>query len=110
MGRSVEVCVTANQIVVQFEGQLILTMEGACCVSIRQSATAQGQSAIHRLRVPAFVPEILSLIEQKVSTAEGTRDGTLTLRFEKGDLLQVLDDSPAYESYRILRGGVAVIV
>jgi hypothetical protein len=111
VGSTVEqICVTANQIVVQFEVRFILTIEGPYCLLVRSSATAESQPVTQRLQVPTFVPEILSLIEQKVISATSTRDGTLTLQFEKGDLLQVLDDSPAYESYRIFHRGVEVIV
>lgn len=111
VGSSVEqICVTANQIVVQFEGRLILTLEGTFCVSVRPSTAAESHPVLQRLRVPTFLPEILSLIEQKVINATGTRDGTLTLQFEKGDRLQALDDSSAYESYRIFHRGVEMIV
>ena len=69
-----------------------LVIEGAFCLTIATSATVGSHPTPLRLEAPAFVPEILSLIERKVMSAQGMRDGTLTLEFERGDVLQVLVD------------------
>jgi hypothetical protein len=111
VGRAVEqICVNANQISLQFGDQLLLVIEGAFCLTTTAPATVARYSPPLRLEAPTFVPELLSLIEQNVVKGQSAQDGALTLQFEKGDVLQVLVDTPMYESYKIYYRGQELIV
>lgn len=105
-----QICVNANQISIQFGDRLILTIEGAFCLTVAASAASASDSTPLRLEAPTFVPEILALIEQKVMSAQAMQNGTLTIQFERGDVLQVLVDSSFYESYRIYHRDQEIIV
>jgi hypothetical protein len=61
-------------------------------------------------RPPLEAAGVISLIGLKVSLAAGRTDGTLTLTFENGWVLQFLDDYPNYESYIIKIGAQEIIV
>lgn len=60
---------------------------------------------------PLAAASLLRLIGSSVTSVQGDSDGTLTLRFANGDLLQVFDDNEHYESYQINPGdGKNIIV
>ncbi len=59
---------------------------------------------------PVTSAEVMRLIGKNVTAAKSKRDGTLTLTFEDGAILQFLDESPQYESYQIWGEGIGALV
>ena len=54
-----------------------------------------------RYEVPVHSSEVMESIGKVVVSASGTRDGTLTLTFDNGMIIQFIDDQAPYESYVI---------
>ena len=59
---------------------------------------------------PVDSSAIMALIGKRVSSAIGSRDGTLTLKFENGGTIFCLDDSEEYEAYTIQAHGKTIVV
>ena len=88
------------------EGEMIyVTLESAFTYQ------ANADAAVIRQEPPAKASLVTELIGRRVAGAQASVDGTLTLVFEGGAVLQFLDESPQYEAYQIyFQGGVIVVV
>lgn len=112
VGRSVEqVCFAANQVAIHFDDDLHVVIQGEFSLK-----TAQGQvsGAIDDSVSPdtSVMPHhcLVCIIGAKVARADGTKEGTLTLSCESGEVLQLVDASPMYEAYTISHRGETWIV
>jgi hypothetical protein len=100
IGKTLEVLVVG-------QWQLTLRFSENCTINI------EGQIAINS-EMPTDLPDSLStaypLINQTIQSAFATEDGTLTLAFENGTKLQILDSEKNFESYNISFGGKELFV
>lgn len=106
----VQISVNANQLLFHFDSEVLLVVEYAVHLTTVASARVAVPPPPLRIEVPEFDPRILALIEQRCTAAEALRDCTLIIRFQTGDVLEVLADIPMYESYRIYHEGRELIV
>ena len=93
--RLLQVCVGANEIILNFDDELSLTIES----DIRHSTSA-GEVRAFSSSVKAAAT-LVRLIECTVETAYRIEPGALALRFSNGETLEVLDSNAEYESYQI---------
>ena len=75
----------------------------------RDSATSEVK-VVDFPAAPAVYSELLKLLHHTTVHVFGDNEGTLTLEFDDGQILQCLDDNPAYEAYEIRLGGELIIV
>jgi hypothetical protein len=54
--------------------------------------------------VPVSESSLMQLIGHRVTHADSQRDGTLSIVFDDGQVLRVIDDDPHYECYSIHDG------
>jgi hypothetical protein len=54
--------------------------------------------------------DLVTLIDQRIVSAESDGAGTLTLEFDVGGRLSIYDDSRQYESYTIKNAGQLIVV
>lgn len=99
-----EVCFTVNTITFSFKEDVLITVMGSFIHRDKQSTTINKQS------VPVSSSSLMSLVGKAVQLAEARQDGTLSLHFEAGHTLVLLDDSQEYESYIIRIGDEETIV
>jgi hypothetical protein len=100
----IEVCFSVNTISFSFERDVLITVMGSFIHRDKQSTSVNKQS------VPVSTSSLMNLAGKKVQIAEARQDGTLTLHFENGHSLILLDDSQAYEAYIIRIGDKETIV
>jgi hypothetical protein len=53
---------------------------------------------------------LVSLLNATITKASAIPPGTLALEFSNGEILEVYDASPAYESYLITHGDKVIVV
>lgn len=61
-------------------------------------------------KVPVSSSDLMVIVNQIVSHAEASEDGTLSLHFDNEKVLMILDGSRQYESYMINIGDKEIIV
>ena len=90
-----QICVGSHEVILKFDDDLEVTVTSECDY---KSKTGQ----FTRVKeYPASASMICRLLGFSIVKAEGTEDGTLTLRFSNEDTLIIYDDSKQYESYQI---------
>jgi len=60
--------------------------------------------------IPRAASALTSLLNAVIANAEARPPGTLSIRFESGDILEFDDTSPHYESYQIKHNGRTIVV
>jgi hypothetical protein len=60
--------------------------------------------------VPLTESRLMQLVGHTLTSVEGDANGTLTVEFDNGHVVQVFDDSPDFESYIIFDGEAEIIV
>lgn len=98
------ICFNANQISLQFDKKVVLTIEGRY---LHKKGAADQPAQI--VSLPVSKSDLMLLLERSVSLASGAEDGTLTLVFDNRHSLTCFDDAQ-YESYRIKIGEQEIIV
>jgi hypothetical protein len=105
VGRTLElICFSQNTINLHFDEKLTIVVRSSLKYLERTAKTAS------TIEVPAFQSNLMQLLEHCTTKVYGDNEGTLTLEFEDGQILQCLDDSTSYESYEIIQGGNRIIV
>jgi Family of unknown function (DUF6188) len=99
-----QVCYTVNTICLAFEGDISITVMGSLIY------TNGDLDSICKESLPLSSSNLMCLIGQTVRFAERGEDGSLTLNFENGHILTILDDSQEYESYSVCIGTNEIIV
>jgi hypothetical protein len=104
IGRTLEmVCFNLNQISLHFGDHVMITVEGAL--------TYQSVSGVvQKLSPPVVETNIMQLVGRELVRVVGSPGGTLSLTFDNGHIVECLDTSADYESYRISFGGQMIIV
>lgn len=91
---------TKHQLYLSFSDEFLISAEGE--VSVNDD---------RRLKLPESALYLYPLIDQKIISASGCADGTLSLVFEEGQILSVYDSNERYESYNVSeRGKILVVV
>lgn len=99
-----QVCIGANEIILNFDDELSLTIESDMCYR-----TSAGEVRVFSNSVKAAAT-LVQLIDSTVQTAYRIEPGTLALRFSNGDTLEVLDSNADFESYQIGHGQRFIVV
>ena len=97
-----EICFTENQILLLFDMDVQITLEGAYSHSERGTESEP-------LHVPASTSKLMQLAGHTIVRAASTADGTLSMFFDNGHRLTCLD-TPQYESYRVRHRSQEIIV
>jgi len=107
IGRTLEqICLNQNQIALHFDGDVDLTLEGEYTY---RGVLSRADEKSAPLKVPVFDSNLAQFVGQVVMKATGTKDGTLTLVFQRDDRLLCFD-TPYYESYQIRHGQRVIVV
>ena len=112
VGRTIEqVCFTANQVAIHFDDDMNLVIEGEFSLAgAGAGVSGAGDEGVHSGSTATPRHALARLVGAKVVRARGTRDGTLTIECESGDVLQVFDVSPMYQAYTISHRDQVLIV
>lgn len=62
------------------------------------------------MRVPLRESRLMQLAGESIDSAQATLDGTLSLTFSNGHRLELYDDTPQYEAYRLRLGQDEIVV
>lgn len=103
----VQVCFGVGQIQLHFDKSLTIAVTSAFWY--RDSAASGPQ----RINIPgshAVQCHLLQLLHRTILSARGDEFGTLTLEFDSGHTLELLDENPAYEAYQIRIGEKLIVV
>jgi hypothetical protein len=100
----IQVCAGRHEIQLHFDGGASISAEGV--IVYVDSAGAETRFD----RPSPATPVLLELLNQTIEAARGTSDGTLHLRFEGGECLNVYDSNESYESYTIRHQGGIIVV
>ncbi len=98
------ICYSTNTINISFEGDVSITLMGSFIYRHSPYETVIKQCP------PMSSSDMMRLVGKVVCYAEGRKDGTLTLRFDNGHILELLDDVKEYEAYIIRIGKRDIIV
>ncbi len=105
VGRTLEmICFNENQIYFHFDEKL--TIQVGSSLRYQQGP----RQAPETIEVPVLQSNLMQLLGRSTKKAFGDTKGTLTLEFEDGQILQILDDTPLYESYQIIQGDFRILV
>ena len=91
----VQVSFTINTVHLIFDKDTTITIESTYAVGLSPDTAAMKQSP------PVKSSNLMALLGRKVTEANATVEGTLTLVFEGHEHLWCFDDSEQYESYHI---------
>ena len=95
-GRTLQLlCFSVNQLFLHFDEKVSIEVESEMSYD---DLSDRGPVVIE---VPTVASDLMRLLGRLVVQASGDEDGTLTLKFDNGHILQCLDSSPMYESYTI---------
>ena len=97
-----QICIGFHEVVLRFDRDVQLTFEG----NVRVSAGAEFETFE---RPPDAGAALVAALQQRVSSASGLKDGTLSLEFDTVSLV-VLDSEERYESYQIQHGDEVIVV
>jgi cytoskeletal protein RodZ len=100
-----QICFTENQVTLQFDGAVDITVESALMHGDRRN-----ESSHQVIRVPVQESNLMRLLGSSVVASSSNNEGTLKLIFSNGDVLQILDDSEDYESYQLRIGETVIVV
>jgi Family of unknown function (DUF6188) len=90
---------------------LILNFEGVSVTVTSSVGFADSTGAFRRYDdFPRAASDLVTLLNQSVTSAEGDNAGTLTLRFDGAATLSIYDDSKQYESYTVKNGAQIIVV
>jgi hypothetical protein len=104
VGRNLEMIrFNENQVYLNFDQKLSIAVEDA--LSYQDKATL----APRTIEVPVLQSDLMQLLGHSITKASGNDEGTLTMEFDNGHILQCLD-GPHYEAYHIFQGHDEIIV
>lgn len=99
-----QVCFGRHEMILNFDTDTSITVEGNMGIE----DTDGRERVISDLRQAA--EDVVSLVEQSVTNAEPQPNGTLSLTFGGGRLLNIYDSSTHYESYQVRHGSDLIVV
>ena len=105
VGRTLlQVCFGLNDLVLNFDDRV--SIQVSSCVGTRSKTGERRRDSDFRDAAPG----LLSLVNEVVTRADGSSDGTLTLEFGGCGALTLYDDSKQFESYVIKAGERTIVV
>ncbi|HXT59336.1 MAG TPA: DUF6188 family protein [Pirellulales bacterium] len=99
-----QVCIGAHVVILNFDEDVSLTIEGDICHRSSAGAVMTFTSST------SAAATLVGLINGKVLTALRIHPGTLSLRFSNGESLEIPDTNECYESYQIWHGQRVIVV
>ena len=99
------ICFNINQVYLHFSDHVMITIEGDFLYQVSPSDNASRTTS-----PPILKSNLMQLLEHSVSKASGDKDGTLTMVFDNGQIIKLLDTLPNYESYKFKHGERTIIV
>jgi hypothetical protein len=99
-----QVCIGAHVVILNFDEDVSLTIEGDICHRSSAGAVTTFVSSA------SAASTLVRLINAKVLTALRIHPGTLSLQFSNGETLEVPDTNEYYESYQIRHGQRLIVV
>ena len=102
-----QICYGIGQVQLRFDGTLI---HSGYKLAIVQSPAAPQPRRIDIPGEPAVQSALLRLLHHTIVKAFGDDEGTLTMEFDDGQILQCLEARSPYESYQIIQGDHQIIV
>jgi hypothetical protein len=104
VGRNLElICFNENQVYLHFDGKLTIMVES------KLSYQDNPELAPRTIEIPILQSNLMQLLGHSITDASGNNEGTLTMEFDNGHILQCLDQ-PHYEAYQIKQGDEELIV
>ncbi len=102
-GTLIQACIGENEVVLRFDNDV------SVMVASNVRLTHDGSSILieDAREVGRRVTELLG---DQITSAQGSPDGTTTLRWARGAVLDLLDTWDAYESYTITHGDAVIVV
>lgn len=108
VGRFLEqICFGLYQIQLRFDKEVTIAVTSSFVY--KDSATSDAKT-ISFPDPPEVKSQLLQLLHCTIVKASGDQEGTLTLEFDNGHILQCLDDSSCYEAYEIIFPDKHIIV
>jgi hypothetical protein len=106
IGRTLEsIHFSTNNVILHFSDDVVITIESTFLhYDTRSEAMSQVAS------IPVIQSSLMRLLGQPISEASGDEQGTLTLTFKNGHVLEIYDSATHYESYSIKHGDRLIIV
>jgi hypothetical protein len=102
----VQICFGVGQIQLRFDKDLTIAVTSAF---LYKDSPVSDARTINIPDLPAVQSSLLQLLHHTIAKAHGNEEGTLTLEFDNGHVLQCLDQ-PYYEAYQIIQGEDQIIV
>lgn len=93
-----QVCIGENEVILRLSAEISITIESSFL--IRDSSGLESEFNDSRSSAGSLV----KLLSNTVTKVRCQRDGTLSLWFSSGDILEAYDSSEGYESYQIQHG------
>ncbi len=93
-----QVCIGANEVILKFDREVTITIESRFRVR-----GANGHEAVFE-DAPSSAACLVELLSDSITDVLGHQDGTLSLSFAQGGLVEIYDSSKHYESYQIQHG------
>jgi hypothetical protein len=94
------------QIQLHFDERLTIAVESTFLY--KESKLSEAKT-INLPDLPSVQCDLLQLLHHTIVSASGNDEGTLTLEFDNGHILQCLDQ-PGYEAYQIMQGDDLIVV
>jgi Family of unknown function (DUF6188) len=102
-----QICYGVGQIQLRFDETLTIAVTSS--LLYKDPAVSQPKK-IDIPGPPAIQSDLLNLLHHNIVKAFGDDEGTLTMEFDDGHVLQCLDNQPGYEAYEIKIGNESIIV
>lgn len=96
--RLLQACIGANELILNFDQEISITIE-----STFRILSKNGKDRVFS-RPPLAAEPLVELLDSVVTSSSGETEGTLTLSFSNGTVLEVFDSSKQFESYQIRHG------
>jgi hypothetical protein len=100
----IQVCTGENELILNFDRDISIM----CASDIRVGSTGQSATLFELPRDATL--EVIKLLGDLITTAEGSTDGTLRIGWSRGVSTELLDTSDNYESYTVKYGEQLIVV
>ena len=100
----IQACFGANDLILNFSGNVSIAIF---------SSVGLGVDSENMKRHTVFeeaAGEILALLSKDVAAVSWTPNGTITLRFDNGNVIEIYDDSASFESYTVTSSRGLIVV
>jgi hypothetical protein len=100
----VQVCIGVNEIILNFEPILRVTVLSSICCAPPATTLQTFSDAREAAKV------LVCFLDDKIATASAGPDGAVTILFQSGGRIQLVEDRTDYESYIIDNGAASIVV